>query len=95
MRTVPIDQADAARLNRRRFFFLSAVFVLTSLATWFVADLYWHSAGGLSGLEIVLMVLFIPLFAHISVGFCTAFAGFYVINRGGDNNRISVLAQAG
>jgi membrane glycosyltransferase len=65
------------------------------VATWFVADLYWRDADGLTGLEIILLVLFVPLFAHISVGFCTAFAGFYVINRGGDSSRISLSAPAG
>src|SRR5471030_24933 len=86
---------DAGRLNRRRFVFFSSVFVLTSLATWFVADLYWRGANGLSGLELVLLLLFIPLFAHIAVGFCTAIAGFYVINRGGDSSRISRSSPAG
>jgi membrane glycosyltransferase len=90
-----IHPMDVRRLSRRRFVFFSSVFVLTSLATWFVADMYWRNAEGLTGLEIVLLVLFIPLFAHIAVGFCTALAGFYVINRGGDNSRISVAAPAG
>jgi membrane glycosyltransferase len=89
------EHMDAGRLNRRRFVFFSAVFVLTSLATWFVADLYWRDADGLTKLEIVLLALFVPLFAHIAVGFCTALAGFYVINRGGDSSRISVSAPAG
>ena len=89
------EHLDKARLNRRRFVFFSAVFVLTSLATWFVADLYWRDAEGLTGLEIALLLLFVPLFAHISVGFCTAFAGFYVINRGGDTSRISSRVPAG
>ncbi len=84
---------DPARLNRRRFLFFSSIFGLTSLATWFVADLYWRD--GLTGLEIVLLVLFVPLFAQISVGFCTAFAGFYVINRGGDSARISASSPEG
>jgi membrane glycosyltransferase len=95
MRIFVTEHMDAARLNRRRFLFFSSVFVLVSLATWFVADLYWRDADGLTGLEMVLLVLFIPLFAHIAVGFCTALAGFYVINRGGDGSRISVSAPAG
>jgi membrane glycosyltransferase len=95
MRIFITEHMDAARLNRRRFLFFSSVFVLVSLATWFVADLYWRDADGLSGLEIVLLLLFIPLFAHIAVGFCTALAGFYVINRGGDSSRISASAPAG
>jgi membrane glycosyltransferase len=90
-----MQQMDAGRLNRRRFVFFSSVFVLTSLATWFVADLYWRDDGGFSGLEVVLLMLFVPLFAHIAVGFCTALAGFYVINRGGDSSRISLSAPEG
>jgi membrane glycosyltransferase len=95
MRIFITEHMDAGRLNRRRFVFFSSVFVLTSLATWFVADLYWRDVDGLSGLEIILLLLFVPLFAHIAVGFCTALAGFYVINRGGDSSRISVSAPAG
>ncbi len=74
------------RLNKRRFLFFSGVFVLTSLATWVMADLLWQD--GITGLEIALLVLFVILFAHIAVGFCTALFGFYVINRGGDYCRI-------
>jgi membrane glycosyltransferase len=95
MRILVTEHLGKARLNRRRFLFFTSVFVLTSLATWFVADLYWRHANGLTGLEIFLLALFIPLFAHISVGFCTAFAGFYVINRGGDSCRISLSAPSG
>ena len=93
MKVFVTEHMDAARLNRRRFVFFSSIFGLTSMATWIVADLYWR--GGLSGLEIVLLVLFVPLFAQVAVGFCTAIAGFYVINRGGDGSRISVAAPAG
>jgi membrane glycosyltransferase len=95
MKIFVTEHMDAGRLNRRRFIFFSSVFVLTSLATWFVADLYWRDSEGLSKLEVVLLVLFIPLFGHIAVGFCTALAGFYVINRGGDGSRISISAPVG
>jgi membrane glycosyltransferase len=93
MRIIATEHLSKRRLNQRRFIFFSSVFVLTSLATWFVADLYWTDAG-LDSLEIILLALFVPLFAHIAVGFCTAFAGFYVINRGGDSSRISVRDPA-
>jgi membrane glycosyltransferase len=94
MRIFATERMTRARLNRRRFFFFSSVFALTSVATWFMADLFWRD-GEFSGLEIVLMALFVPLFAHISVGFCTALAGFYVINRGGDYSRISASSPPG
>ena len=38
------------RLNKRRFLFFSCAFVLTSLATWVMADLLWQD--GITGLEI-------------------------------------------
>ena len=87
MRAFNHDQMTPGRLNRRRFLFFSAIFGLTSLATWFMADLLWRE--GISGLEIVLLGLFVVLFAHIAAGFCTALVGFYVMNRGGDSCRIS------
>ena len=70
------------RLNGRRFLFFSTVFFITSLAVWVMADLLWQD--GITGIEIAVLVLFSILFAHIAVGFCTALAGFYIINRGGD-----------
>jgi membrane glycosyltransferase len=94
MRIFATEHMNKARLNRRRFLFFSSVFVLTSLATWFMADLFWKD-GGFNGLEVVLVVLFVPLFAHIAVGFCTAIVGFYVLNRGGDANRISASSPPG
>eukprot|EP01035_Chromulina_nebulosa_P053793 gene53793-73576_t len=78
---------DQRRLGRRRFFFFSAIFGLTSLATWFMADLLWRD--GISVLEGALLALFVILFAHVAAGFCTALVGFYVINRGGDSSRIT------
>jgi len=81
------ESMDKRRLNRRRFFFFSAIFVLTSFATWFMADLLWRN--GINGIEWILLILFVPMFAHIATGFCTALVGFYVINRGGDSCRIT------
>ncbi len=86
-------QMDARRLNRRRFSFFSSIFGLTSLATWFMADLLWR--GGISVLEGTLLGLFVILIAHIATGFCTAVAGFYVMNRGGDSSRITATLAPG
>ncbi len=77
-----------SRLRRRRALFYSTVFLLTSVATWFMADLLWRD-GGIIGVEWVLLVLFVILFSQIAVGFTTAMLGFYVINRGGDRQRIT------
>jgi membrane glycosyltransferase len=87
MRIFLNEQMDARRLNRRRFLFFSTIFGLTSLATWFMADLLWRD--GITGIELMLLGLFVILFAHIAAGFCTALVGFYVINRGGDSSRIT------
>jgi membrane glycosyltransferase len=78
---------DPRRLARRRFCFFTAIFVLTAIATWFMADLLWR--GGLHGIEVGILLLFIVLFAHVATGFCTALVGFYVVNRGGDSARIT------
>jgi membrane glycosyltransferase len=87
MRLYLTEQMGQRRLSRRRFLFFSTIFGLTSIATWFMADLLWR--GGLTGIEIPLLVLFVVLFGHVAAGFCTAFVGFYVINRGGDSSRIT------
>ncbi|HUJ45324.1 MAG TPA: glucans biosynthesis glucosyltransferase MdoH [Opitutaceae bacterium] len=80
------DRLDLRRIARRRFTFFSSVFVLTSLASWFMADLLWQ--GGLDGIEIALLILFVILFAHIATGFCQALIGFFIMNRGGDSRRL-------
>src|SRR5688572_23158259 len=80
------EMMSRGRLSRRRFLFFSSIFAFTSIATWFMADLLWR--GGLTGIEIGLLMLFVILFAHVAAGFCTAMVGFYVINRGGDSSRI-------
>jgi membrane glycosyltransferase len=86
MKTFSTDRLDPQRIARRRITFFSSIFVLTSLATWFMADLLWR--GGLDGIEIALLILFVILFAHIATAFCMAMIGFFVVNRGGDSCRI-------
>ncbi len=93
MRLYLTEKMDKRRLSRRRFLFFSTIFVLTSIATWFMADLLWR--GGLNGVEIALLVLFVILFAHVAAGFCTALVGLYVMNRGGDSSRITETLAPG
>jgi len=93
MRLYLTEHMDKRRLGRRRFFFFSVIFGLTSLATWFMADLLWRE--GISVLEGLILTLFVILFAHIAAGFCTALVGFYVINRGGDSSRITATLPDG
>ncbi len=82
------------RLRRRRAVFYSSVLLLTSVATWFMADLLWRD-DKIRGLEWLLLVLFVILFAQVAVGFVTAMLGFYVINRGGDRQRITRVIDWG
>ncbi|MFT3781639.1 MAG: glucans biosynthesis glucosyltransferase MdoH [Nibricoccus sp.] len=89
MRPISTDFIEPKRLKRRRRLFFTAVFVLTSLATWFMADLFWRDNNGIRGLEWALLVLFVILFSQVAVGFVTALLGFYVINRGGDSRLIT------
>ena len=91
MRLYLNEQMDRRRLKRRRQVFFTAIFALTSLATWFMADLLWR--GGLTAVEVVLLGLFVILFAHVAAGFCTALVGFYVINRGGDSSRVTATLR--
>jgi len=88
MRILSTEFIEPSRLKRRRRLFFTAVFVLTSLATWFMADLFWQD-NGIHGVEWPLLVLFVVLFSQIAVGFVTALLGFYVINRGGDSRLIT------
>lgn len=83
---------DKGRLSRRRFLFFSSIFFVTSLATWFMADLLWRD--GLTHVELAVLILFVILFAHIAAGFCTAMVGYYVINRGGDSSRVTTTLPA-
>jgi membrane glycosyltransferase len=87
------EHMTSRRLNRRRFLFFSAIFVLTSLATWFIADLLW--LDGLTRAEMALLGLFVVLFGLVATGFCTALVGFYVINRGGDSCRLTATLAPG
>ncbi|MDQ5977848.1 MAG: rane glycosyltransferase [Verrucomicrobiota bacterium] len=84
-----VEQVDKARVSRRRATFFSLVFLLTTLAAWFMADLLWQGPFTLARVaDLPLLVLFTILFAHVATGFCTALIGLYVINRG-DTARIS------
>ena len=87
MKLFEADRPNTRRNQRRRFLFFSLLFVLVSLATWFMADLLWRD--GVSATGIAILLLFVVLFAHIAAGFCLAMIGFYVINRGGDSCRIT------
>ena len=81
-----VEQVDKSRVSRRRATFFTLVFLLTSIAAWFMADLLWR--GPVTPVSVLVLILFAILFAHIAAGFCTAMLGLYVLNRG-DPARIS------
>lgn len=81
------DSPEPGRVARRRTVLFLSAFMLTSLATWFMADLLW-SGDGINGLEWALLTLFVILFSHIAIGFVTAMLGFSRLTRGGDTRRI-------
>ena len=64
MRLYLTEKMDKRRLGRRRFLFFSTIFAFTSVATWFMADLLWR--GGLSGVELALLLLFAFRFQILS-----------------------------
>ncbi|HLP00896.1 MAG TPA: glucans biosynthesis glucosyltransferase MdoH [Opitutaceae bacterium] len=85
------ERLERRRVIKRRFVFFTTIFLLTSLAGWFMADLLWNSGthpGRMSPIEWVVLVLFVVLFAHVATGFVHALFGFYVLNRGGDFCRV-------
>jgi len=72
---------------RRQVFFFTSVVVLTGLASWVLADILWR--GGISGLEIAMLVLFVPLFGMVTLGFVQAVCGFFILLRRQDPFSIS------
>jgi len=88
--TTPIQtQAvnPARHSSRRQVLFFSGVLVLTSVATWLMADILWR--GGLTGLETAMLALFVPLFGMVALGFLQALVGFFVLLRQRDTYEIT------
>jgi membrane glycosyltransferase len=93
MRVLSTDWLSPRQLSRRRRAFFTGVFVLTSIAVWFMADLMWRNGMGIT--DWAPLLLFTVLFAQIAVGFVTAVIGFFMQNRGGDRKRIEATLAAG
>jgi membrane glycosyltransferase len=83
--THPNHPAKVVNLGRlrhsgsRQAFFFTVVLTLTGLATWVMADILWR--GGLDGIEIAMLILFIPLFGMVTLGFTQAVFGFFILLR--------------
>ncbi|MEI6149680.1 MAG: glucans biosynthesis glucosyltransferase MdoH, partial [bacterium] len=72
---------------RRQVVFFTAVVMLTGLATWVLADILWR--GGISKLEIAILIVFVPLFGMVVLGFIQAVCGFLILLRRKDPFSIS------
>ncbi len=72
-----IARTPLRRSARRQFLFFSAVVALTGFATWVMADILWR--GGLTGLETALLLLFVPMFGMVALGFTQALFGFIIL----------------
>lgn len=77
------------RSSRRQVIFFTTVALVTVLATWVFADILWR--GGLKGIEICLLVLFVPLFGMVTLGFTQAVFGFFILLRRRDPYGLSRL----
>ncbi|HNX34970.1 MAG TPA: glucans biosynthesis glucosyltransferase MdoH [Kiritimatiellia bacterium] len=75
---IPVQVVNPSRhSSRRQILFFSSVLFLTSVATWLMADILWR--GGLTGLETAMLILFVPLFGMVALGFTQAAVGFCVL----------------
>ncbi len=63
----------------RRLIFFNLVVGLTLFATWVLADIFWR--GGVTNVEVAMLVLFVPLFGMVSLGFVQAVTGFFLMGR--------------
>jgi membrane glycosyltransferase len=73
--------------------FFSTVVALTAVATWLMADILWR--GGLTGLETAMLVIFVPLFGMVALGFMQAGFGFVTLLLHRDTYEITATLPAG
>jgi len=91
---IPVQVVNPSRHSaRRQVLFFSAVVVLTSIATWLMADILWR--GGLTGLETAMLILFVPLFGMVALGFIQAAVGFVMLLRRRDTYEITATLPPG
>jgi len=90
---IPVQVVNPSRHSaRRQVLFFSSVLFLTSVATWLMADILWR--GGLTGVETAMLVLFVPLFGMVALGFMQALVGFFVLLRSRDTYEITATVPA-
>jgi len=90
--TTAVKLLSGAQKVRRRIIFFSLVLLLTTLATWVMADLLWRG-GGMNSCETSILILFAVLFTPVSLGVVQALAGFLVIWINRDPARLLSLVE--
>jgi membrane glycosyltransferase len=83
----PVKILSGAQKMRRRIIFFSMALLLTTVATWIMADILWRG-GGMNSCEIAILVLFAILFVPVSLGIVQALTGFIILWRGRDRARL-------
>ena len=85
--TKTVSLGSLRHSGRRQALFFTTVVVLTGLATWVMADILWR--GGIKGIEIAILILFVPLFGMVTLGVTQAVFGFFILLRKKDTYSIS------
>ncbi|MEE7546618.1 glucans biosynthesis glucosyltransferase MdoH, partial [Xanthomonas sp. Kuri4-1] len=74
---IPRQRTAPPGMVLRRLYLIGGTAAMTGVASWMMLGVMWP--GGLSVLEVVLMALFVPLFAWIAMSFASAVAGFVTV----------------
>jgi membrane glycosyltransferase len=82
---------SGAQKVRRRILFFSLVLLLTTLATWVMADILWR--GGMNSCEIAILILFAVLLTPVSFGIVQALTGFLILWHRRDSARLLSLLE--
>ncbi|MBM4152925.1 MAG: glucans biosynthesis glucosyltransferase MdoH, partial [Kiritimatiellaceae bacterium] len=83
----PVKFLSNKQKVRRRITFFSMVFLLSTLATWVMADILWRG-GGINSCEMAILALFAILLTPVSMGVVQAFTGFIILWRRRDPARL-------
>ena len=65
------------RLSRRRTTFFTLVFVTVLVGVTLLADRLWQEGAGISGMDWAMLVVFVPLFFQLSMGFWVVLLGLW------------------
>lgn len=78
---VPRQRTAPLGIGLRRFYLIGGTMSMSLIATWVMLAVMWP--GGINVLEGCLLVLFMFLFAWVTMSFASALAGFFCMVFGG------------